>query len=186
MIWNQPQIMFPRVSLKIVLLMAKLLKASRTWLCPYLWAYGNCSSFPMHLCGQGFFLSSVFNFRSMETTLVRFTLLNNSLRRTCSRIFTWRGVPFEKCTLRFGSKNCVLFPKIDLDFGGSISRNTQANCFEFFNKATDPFLPLFFCLLLGWLSTSVCLNTHFTPNLQCWHTGGCQQSHVGFVQFPLK
>ena len=35
------------------------------------------------------------------------------------QLFTWRSEPLEKRTLRFHPKNFVLFPKIDLDFGGS-------------------------------------------------------------------
>ena len=73
-------------------------------------------------------------------------------------------MPFEKCKLRFGNKDFVLFRKIDMDVGGSISWHPHPNCREFFNKATDPFPP-FFGFLLGWLSTSVCLNTHFSPNV---------------------
>ena len=55
---------------------------------------------------------------------------------------------FETCTLRFDPKNCVLFGRIDLDVSGSISWNTQPNCFECFSEATDPFPPLFFGFLL--------------------------------------
>ena len=58
---------------------------------------------------------------------------------------------------RFGPKNLVLFRKIDWDFGGSKSLNTQPTCFEFFNEGTG--------FLLGRLSISVCLNTHSTPRI---------------------
>ena len=59
---------------------------------------------------QGFFLSSVLEFWSVSTTLVRFPLLKNFSRWTLSfPIFTVCNVPFEKCTLRFGAKNFVLF-----------------------------------------------------------------------------
>ena len=43
----------------------------------------------------------------------------------------------------------VPFRKIDLDFGCSITWNTQHICFEFFNQATDPFPPLFLGFLLA-------------------------------------
>ena len=72
---------------------------------------------------------------------------------------------FEKCTLRFGPNDFVLFCYIDLDFGRSISWNTQPDGFEFFNKAMDPCPPLFLGFWLGWLWNSVCLNTHFLQNL---------------------
>ena len=64
-------------------------------------------------------------------------------------IFTWLGVSFQKCTLRLGPKDFGLFRKIDLDFCGSISWNTQPTCFDFFNWATVPFPPLFFGFSLG-------------------------------------
>ena len=81
-----------------------------------------------------------------------------------SRILTWRNVPFEKCTLRFSPNDFGTFRKNDLDFGESRSWNTQPICFKLFNKATEPFPPDFFGFLLGRLSTSACLNTHFSPN----------------------
>ena len=41
---------------------------------------------------------------------------------------TWRNAPFEICTLRCVPKNFMLpFRKIDGDFGGTISWNTQPN-----------------------------------------------------------
>ena len=65
-----------------------------------------------------------------------------------SRNFTWRKVPFENCTLSFCPKDFVPFREIDLDFGGSRSWIAQPVCFEFFNKATDPFPPLFLRLFV--------------------------------------
>ena len=90
--------------------------------------------------------------------------------------------------MRFGPKNCVPFRKNDLDFGGSVSWNTQPQCLEFFKKATEPSPPLFFGFLSGWLSTSLCLNTHFSPNcaLKFEHSKGCQKVHDEFVLFPLR
>ena len=71
---------------------------------------------------------------------MRFTRLQNSLRWTLSfPIFTWRNVPLENCTLRFGPKDFVFFGKIDLDFSGSTSKKTQLNCLELFNEAAYPF-----------------------------------------------
>ena len=56
-----------------------------------------------------------------------------------------RGVMYflEHCTPRLGPKNFVPFRKIDLEFGGRTSSNTQPSCFEFFSEATEPFPPLF-------------------------------------------
>ena len=67
-----------------------------------------------------------------------------------SRFFL-RGVAFlfEKCTLRFGPEDFVLFRKIDLDCGGRKSWITQPICFWFFNKATDPFSTTFLWLFAG-------------------------------------
>ena len=59
-------------------------------------------------------------------------------------MFTWRSVPFEKRTLRSGSKDFVPFRKIELDFGASMSRDTQPTCLEFYTKATEPLPRLFF------------------------------------------
>ena len=88
---------------------------------------------------QGFLLGSVLKFRSIRATLMKFWMLNNTLPPTLfSRFCTWRNVPFEKCTLRFGPKDFVHFRKIELDFGGSTSWNTLPNCSEFFNMAQEP------------------------------------------------
>ena len=109
-----------------------------------------------------------------------------------SGIFPWRSVPFQKRTLRFSPKVCVPFLKIDMDFGGSVSWNTQLNCLEFFNKATEPLPPVFFGFLYTWLSTYSCMKAHFSRNLHpdsvllFWHSGRCQKSHNRFVQFPSR
>ena len=54
---------------------------------------------------------------------------------------------------RFGQSRSqpklVPFRKIDLNFGGSTSKDTQPNCFAFFNRATEPFPPPFFGRLFG-------------------------------------
>ena len=81
---------------------------------------------------------------------MKFRMLSNTVGWTRSfPIFTWCKVPFEKCMLRFGPKIFVLFREIDLDFGGTPSWNTQPNCFEFFNKASEPLSPLFFGFFVG-------------------------------------
>ena len=56
---------------------------------------------------------------------------------------------FVNCTLRFDSKDCVPFRKMNLNFGGAAAWNTQRNCLEFLNEATEPLPPLFFRLLVG-------------------------------------
>ena len=92
-----------------------------------------------------------------------------------------RGV--EKCTLRFSPKNFVTFRKIQMDSAALYpgKRNLLASNSSI--KATEPFPPLFFGFLLGWLSTSLYLNVRFSPDLlvicNFWHTGGCPISFQG-------
>ena len=59
-------------------------------------------------------------------------------------------------THRIGFRMSELFRKIDEDFGGSISWNTQPNCREIFNIATVLLSPFFLDLLLGCSSTWRC------------------------------
>ena len=59
-------------------------------------------------------------------------------------------------THRIGFRMFELFRKIDEDFGGSISSNTQPNCRVFFNIATAILSPFFLNLLLGCSSTWRC------------------------------
>ena len=70
---------------------------------------------------QGFFLRSVHKFRSIGASECCITPCNGP---SLSRVFTWRYVHFQTCTLPFGPKNCVTFREIDFDFGGSKSWNT--------------------------------------------------------------
>ena len=42
---------------------------------------------------------------------------------------------------------------------------TQPNCVDSFNNATDPFAPPFFDFLLGLSSASTCLRKHFLPHV---------------------
>ena len=162
----------PRVSSKMVLAMTELRKARRTWLCPFLRAYEHFSPFPMHFSGRivpvarflPVFCPQTFEHNGYALE-VRISEKLLAMGPFLSRFFMWCNVPSENRTLRFGPKNCVFFRKIDLDFGSSMSWNTQPNCVEFFNKATDPFTPFFFDFLLGWLSTSVCPKRHLSPNL---------------------
>ena len=58
-------------------------------------------------------------------------------------------------THRFGFCMVDLFRKIDEDFGGSMSWNTQPKFFVSLTMATALFLPFFFDLLLG-CSSTVC------------------------------
>ena len=77
------------------------------------------------------------------------------------------------------------------DFLWGPSWDTQSHWIVSFNKATDPFPPLFFDFLLGCPPTSVCLKWHLSPYLHpvsdLWfmHSGRCHKSHDGSVHFPL-
>ena len=75
------------------------------------------------------------NFGAKETTLMTTSVLNHNLRRTLSfsNFVTWRDVPFGNCTVRFGAKFLCPSVKNELDFGGSMSRNTQPDCLEVFS-----------------------------------------------------
>ena len=90
-----------------------------------------------------------------------------------SRMSAWRATAFVNFTRRIGFRKSELFRKIDEDFGGSISWNTQPNCrvFDelhttglsvlsydscFFNMATALLSPFFLDLLLGCSSTWRC------------------------------
>ena len=90
-----------------------------------------------------------------------------------SRMYAWRATTFVNFTRRIGFRMSVLFRKIDEDFGGSISWNTQPNCRVldelhttglsvlsrdscFFTMATALLSPFFLDLLLGCSSTWRC------------------------------
>ena len=89
---------------------------------------------------------------------MRFRMLQNTLQWTLSfPNFTWCSALFEKCTLRFGPKDFVLFRKIDLYIGDSISWKTQPNCFEFSNKSRRSFSNTFLRLSAG---LTVSLSVH--------------------------
>ena len=72
-----------------------------------------------------------------------------------SRLLAWRTTAFVNWTHRIGFCMCELFRKIDEDFGGSMSWNTQPNCRVLFSIATAllspffrPFARLFFNLAM--------------------------------------
>ena len=100
-------------------------------------------------------LGAVLEFWSTRAGLLRFTLLNNSLRWTLlSRIFMWCNVPFENRTVRSDPKGFVLFRKIDLDFGVSLSCNTQPTCFTLLQQSNRSLSTTFLRLFAG-LTVSV-------------------------------
>ena len=73
-----------------------------------------------------------------------------------SRMSAWRTTAFVNWTHRIGFRVFELFRKIDEDFGGSISWNTQPNCHVLFSIATALLSPFFLGLLLGCSSTWRC------------------------------
>ena len=66
-----------------------------------------------------------------------------------SRMLTWHSAAFVNLTRLIGLKTFVLFRKIDEDFGGSASWNTQPICRLSFNKATALLSSVF--RLFAWL-----------------------------------
>ena len=139
MFQNPPQILFHLVSLRLALVHTKHPKARRTWPYPCSCA---CGHFSPNTMLSSCVLSSNFGTQGM---LLRFALLNNSLRST----FLQCKVPFGNRTLRFHPKDFVLFRKVDWDFGGSVSWNTQPTCYDFFTMATDPFSSTFLRPFIG-------------------------------------
>ena len=91
-------------------------------------------------------------------TLMRITWANYSKRWFLSRMLAWRNTALVNWTHRIGFSMFELFRKIDEDFGGSISWNTQPNCRVFFNIATAILSP-FVLRLLAWLfvNLAVCV-----------------------------
>ena len=73
-----------------------------------------------------------------------------------SRMLAWRNTASVNWTHRIGFSMFELFRKIDKNFGGSISWNTQPNCRVFFNIATALLSPFSIDLLLGCSSTWRC------------------------------
>ena len=110
---------------------------------------------------QGLLMWSLLEFWRATTSLMRFTLWDYSSRKTLSsRIFIWCQVPLENLTACFDPN----FPSsLRMDLLGKESWDTQPNCVDSFNKATDPFAPSFFDFLLGFSSASTCLKKHFLP-----------------------
>ena len=78
-----------------------------------------------------------------------------------SRMLAWRNTALVNRTHRIGFSIFELFRKIDEDFGGSISWNTQPNCRVFFNVATALLSP-FFYFLLGCSPIWRCTKEHFS------------------------
>ena len=73
-----------------------------------------------------------------------------------SRMLAWRTTAFVNLTHRIGFRTFELFRKVDEDFGGSISWDTQPNCRVPFSLATALLSPFFLDLLLGCSSTWRC------------------------------
>ena len=142
-----------------------------------------CISAGATLLLQRFFPRSALQFRSRGATLMRFKVRNNRLGRTLSFpiFYVWiarrASVPrIWGPSIKSTWISVALYPGI---------RNPVASNFSY--MATEPSPPFFFCFLLGWLSTSLCLNVRFSANLHLgwvlrfWHSGGCQLFHDGFV-----
>ena len=73
-----------------------------------------------------------------------------------SRMLTWHNTASVNWTHRIGFRMFELFRKIDEDFGGSTSWNTQPNCRVIFSIATTILSQFFLDLLLGCSSTWRC------------------------------
>ena len=74
-------------------------------------------------------LRPVLKFWSVGATLIRFTWANKSVRAKDFGLECLRDVQRLSSILQIGSVSvCELFRKIDEDFGGSMSWNTQPNC----------------------------------------------------------
>ena len=73
-----------------------------------------------------------------------------------SRMLAWRITALVNRTYRIGLSMFELFRKIDEDFGGSISWNTQSTCREIFNIASALLSPFVLDLLLGCSATWRC------------------------------
>ena len=91
-----------------------------------------------------------------------------------SRMLAWHTTAFVNWTHWIGFRMFELFRKIDEDFGGSISWNTQPNCRVLFSIATALLSPLCLDLLLGCSSTWRCASEHFSPI--CIHFLSCRTS----------
>ena len=73
-----------------------------------------------------------------------------------SRMSAWRITAFVNWTHRIGFRMPELFRKIDEDFGGSTSWNTQPNCRVIFSIATAILSPFVLDFLQGCSSTWPC------------------------------
>ena len=129
------------------------------------------------------FLRSILELWCARTTLTR---IGRTFVRSDGpfslRLITWHSVAFANLARLIGLMTFVLFRKIDEDFGGSTSWNSQPNCRVFFNIAIALLSPFFFGFLLGCSSTCRCVNAHLSPNLHTefdlylWHSGGYQKN----------
>ena len=73
-----------------------------------------------------------------------------------SRMSAWRATAFSNLTHWIGFRMFEPFRKIDQDFGGTISWNTQPNCRVHFSMATALLSPFFSDFLPGCSSTWWC------------------------------
>ena len=79
-----------------------------------------------------------------------------------SRMLAWRNTASVSWTHRIGFSMFELFRKIDEDFGGSISWNTQPSCREFFNIATTILSPfLFWVFARLFVNLAMCIRALF-------------------------
>ena len=96
------------------------------------------------------------NFGALGLRWWRITWANHSKRWILVSNVSMTYDGFVNRTHRIGFSMFELFRKIVVDFGGSISWNTQPNCRVIFNIATALLSPFFWDLLLGCSSTWRC------------------------------
>ena len=92
-----------------------------------------------------------------------------------SRMLAWRNTALANWTRRIGFNMFELFRKIVVDFGGSISWNTQPNCRVFFKKATAILSPFFLDFLLGCSRQPIGVRKRIYPQI-CIHFLSCSTS----------
>ena len=91
-----------------------------------------------------------------------------------SRMLAWLTTAFVNRTHHIGFRMPELFRRIDEDFCGSKSWNTQPNCRVIFNTATSLLSPFFEDLFPGCSSTWRCGQEHFSQI--CIHSRTCRTS----------
>ena len=80
-----------------------------------------------------------------------------------SRILVWRATAFVNFTRRIGFRMSELFHKIDEDFGGSKSWNTQTNCRVFYESHTTGLTVLSYGSCFFNMAIALLVTILFTP-----------------------